>query len=604
MSKMKRMRKIVSLVLSLVMMLTMVAGMTTVASAADVSSEIYSYNAATKTHTWTFSKLSADVTGATISPDTECNLGGNFVMSFSANNANDKIMKAGYMGWAGCYTGNGSTRYAYFTPEKAGTLTIKRWGNEANFVVSEELTTEPSTEDITTGTTITKELKANTKYYIYFVLTNGSTVVGNIHTLNYVEAEEVAVETEAPTEAPAHDVSGTVYSYDASTRKHTWTMSNLSANYTGQAGGAIEVEMGGNMVVSLNGVNDFLDSRGYIHWNGPFNNNGRFAYITPEKDGTLYVSNYGTGDNFVVATTTSATAPADAIAIGKNVQAKLEAGNKYYFYFVGSTANIYSVYYIEDEEVVVTPEPTATPTPEPTATPEPVVEPTVEGTVTTWDFVNENGWKANVNYDGLTIKTSSIDYSTNLGALIYCAAGAYAEFTPTENGTINIKYNRMTSANAVYISDTAAFDYDNYIVKSKSDNGWIKNLVDTSDGKSSADKLNLVAGKTYYIYGKNTGSESRLLFDTITYDTALKDTAYRTKDGTMTSDIEGELGAPYWTFTNTFENASIAKISLRDASVDEVRVKEVDFGTVFNGEVKFSIVVKDAPENIEAKLGE
>lgn len=84
------------------------------------------------------------------------------------------------------------------------------------------------------------------------------------------------------------------------------------------------------------------------------------------------------------------------------------------------------------------------------------------------------------------------------------------------------------------------------------------------------------------------------------------DSEYRTCDGVMTSDVSGENGAPYWTFTKTMDGTSVNAVNVGFKSGDDERIVKCDLGTDITGEgsVIFSIFVTgaDIPENLQAKV--
>lgn len=84
------------------------------------------------------------------------------------------------------------------------------------------------------------------------------------------------------------------------------------------------------------------------------------------------------------------------------------------------------------------------------------------------------------------------------------------------------------------------------------------------------------------------------------------DSEYRTCDGVMESDVSGEKGAPYWTFTKTMDGTSVNAVNVEFKSGDEKRIVKCELGTDITGEgsVEFSIFVTgaDDTENLQAKM--
>lgn len=77
---------------------------------------------------------------------------------------------------------------------------------------------------------------------------------------------------------------------------------------------------------------------------------------------------------------------------------------------------------------------------------------------------------------------------------------------------------------------------------------------------------------------------------------------YSKATGKMTSNNIGEVDAPYWTFTKTF-TPDDTTISVSFKSGDDIKTASYDCGTtVANSEVVFSVFVKNAPDDLKAKL--
>ncbi len=367
------MKKSLSFLLALAMVIATFTGLSITTEAADV--DAYTY--ANGTHTWSVSGITwnakdnvpeGTVTGSQYMLD----LGGNLKMSTTAGNAADQLRSAGYISWANNYTYNRKS-YLEFTPEKSGTLTVQHWASGTKYVLiapslPEDGGREKPADAVFYGDTkpATAKLLAGTTYYIAQVAPTGSTDTGTVafHTsITFVE------------DLP--EVSATGIKWDfTDARAWAWNTEYEGLKFT--SGGwswlpSACTEANKTWAVGAGGYVTFTPAKdGILDFKYNRRVSGTSLYLSTtngETDASKVLAKTQNGDGLLSAQL-DPTYPADNL--------KLKAGTTYYIYCTNEQFKYHWIEYTYLPDATPTPEPTATPTP----TPEPTATPTPEPTAT------------------------------------------------------------------------------------------------------------------------------------------------------------------------------------------------------------------------------
>ncbi len=532
------MKKSLSFLLAVVMIITTFAGLSMITEAANLGTDgvidlstIYSYNEATRTHTWDYKIADADDTTAAWKSSTLAaadpgktqyiqDLGGNLKMSTSGN-ANDWIRpKNGYITWAKNYTHN-NTSYLEFTPEKSGALSFSHWvSGDRKIVIATSLppagcNSEPA-DALYYGNDkpVNVSLIGGTTYYIFEVDEVGNDGTNSINApITYVESLTDITSTGIKWDFTTGAAWAWDTNYDGLTfTKNGWSWLPSACTETNKtwavgAGGYI------TFTPAKDGILDFKYNRRVS------GTSLCLSTTNGEYDESKILAKTLNGDGLLSAQL-DPNYPADNL--------KLKAGTTYYIY---STADQFKYHWIEYTylEDTTDPEPTIAPGPSATATPEPTVAPTpapgeaeVTATGITWTFDAARVWEWGKDYNGLTLVKGTTGWNTlptgsddfvriGKSAATSEADGGFIKFTPTKNGILDLDFIKEGSGGDSLLLNTTPFVFDTSSVLAYTADNLHRKMSESLAGGS----LELEAGKTYYIYPKN--DRMRFMWVTYTY---------------------------------------------------------------------------------------
>lgn len=350
-----KVKKLISLILTLMIAIGCFDGVF-ISAAAN-----YSDNDGTKQ--WDFSEYTTPIT-TTESGFTE-NYNGLTIAI--ANNGDDSISSNGvYWRGGGDPNAGDSQRYILFTPEEDGILYVTGKLNNSggrlgiHTALNYAFLSDSSTQS-TSETTISMQCTAGTNYYIYSK--SRSATVKKIwykYGETPEETEEPIITTE-PTIEPTTEPDENEFKDDNGDGIYEWDFKNYSTPITNSSGtGTTEKKYDGVTISIANNGDDSISNSG-VYWRGGASSGDstRYIEITPDKDGTLYVTGKcnSSGGRWGITSSKNVGSLADNSSSSSSttqttVQLDCTAGNTYYILPKAKSATIDYIKYVTVDAVL------------------------------------------------------------------------------------------------------------------------------------------------------------------------------------------------------------------------------------------------------------